>query len=834
MGTPGPVDPVKEDKPALVVHGHFYQPPRENPWTEKIDRQSSAHPYHDWNERIYSESYRPNAYARICDGAGRIEAIVNSYEHLSFNFGPTLMSWIDRHHPTLQTRLQEADRRSLRSRGGHGNAIAQAYGHAILPLCNARDLKTQIRWGIADFRHRFRRDPESMWVPETAVNDATIAALIDEGLRYVVLSPYQANRIRPLGASDWTSLRPGEIDTRVPYACAHPDRSGRSIVVFFYQGGIAHSIAFEGLLHSSRALVDRCAQIQAGPGQIVNVATDGETYGHHFRYGERCIAHALTEEAARRGFWITNYGEYLEHHPPAHEVELQKGPRGEGTSWSCAHGVGRWYRNCGCHTGGQENWNQNWRGPLREALDYLRDETARAFEATRGDYFKDPWEARDAYVSLVLDRTRSRREFLRHHAPRDLPDRDRERALTFLELQRNALLMYTSCGWFFSDVSGLETQQILGYAARVISLAEDLELGLSRTRFLEMLAGAKSNLPEMGTGADVYRRLAEIAPVSPQRVAAHLTITGLVHADEAPSECAGFRCQKRGARRQQHGRLTMSTARLTLESIATGRTLDFAALSLHLGEMDFYAGIKSYPGDDSFTSSTHRLWSRFDSSSLPGILRIAQEEFGVQEFGLEHVLLDVRQKIISSVFGSLIQRLSEEYGRLYEDNHRTLEVLRVSGYELPAELRAVAEFSLGRQFDEEIRRQSGRTDPAAYQKAVDLAHEAARRGYHIDRSYAEKLFDEMITETVRGAVSDLSPRLVQSALSLHQLSRNLLLSPPLERAQETLFYSLQDLSIVSEPMRSLGVALGLSPRILNEATRKDPASDRSPVLRATP
>jgi alpha-amylase/alpha-mannosidase (GH57 family) len=825
---------VKEDKPALVVHGHFYQPPRENPWTEKIERQAGAHPHHDWNERIYSESYRPNAYGRICDGAGRIESIVNAYEHLSFNFGPTLMSWIERNHPTLQARIQEADRRSLRSRGGHGNAIAQAYGHAILPLCNPRDLKTQIRWGIADFRHRFRREPESMWLPETAINDAVIAALIDEGIRYVILSPYQASRIRPMGEVEWTSLRPGEIDARVPYACLHPDRSGRSIVVFFYQGSIAHSIAFEGILHSSRALVDRCAQIQAGPGHLVNVATDGETYGHHFRFGERCIAHALTEEAAKRGFWITNYGEFLEHHPPSQEVELHKGPRGEGTSWSCAHGIGRWYRNCGCHTGGQEHWSQDWRGPLREALDFLRDEAARAFEATRGDYFKDPWDARDAYVALVLDRTRSRREFLRQHAPRELPDRDRERALTFLELQRNALLMYTSCGWFFSDISGLETQQILGYAARVMSLAEELDVGLSRNRFLEILGGAKSNVPEMGTGADVYRRLAETAPVSPHRVAAHLSITGLVHAEEAPSECAGYRCQKRGARRQQHGRLTMSTARLTLESIATGRTLDFAALSLHLSEMDFYAGIKPYPGDDAFLASTHRLWSRFASSSLPSILRIAQEEFGVQEFGLEHVLLDVRQKIISSVFGSLIQRLSEEYGRLYEDNHRTLEVLRMSGYELPAELRAVAEFSLGRQFDEEIRRQSGRTDPAAYQRAVDLAHEAARRGYRIDRSFAEKLFDEMITETVRGAVSDLSPRLVQSAMSLHQLSRNLLLSPPLERAQEILFFALQDLALGSEPMRTLGVALGLSPRILGDGARKDPVHQPPPLLRTTP
>jgi alpha-amylase/alpha-mannosidase (GH57 family) len=825
---------VKEDKPALVVHGHFYQPPRENPWTEKIERQAGAHPHHDWNERIYCESYRPNAYARIADGAGRIESIVNSYELLSFDFGPTLLSWLERSHPVLLTRLQEADRRSLRTRGGHGNAIAQAYGHAILPLCNARDLRTQIRWGMADFRHRFHRDPESLWLPETAVNDEVVAALIDEGIRYIVLSPYQAHRIRRLGGGEWTAPKPGEIDTRTAYSCFHRDGSGRSLVVFFYQGSIAHSIAFEGILHSSRALIDRCLQPQAAPGQIVNVATDGETYGHHYRYGDRCIAHALADEAAARGFWITNYGEYLEQHPPSFEVELQRGPQGEGTSWSCAHGVGRWRRDCGCHTGGQDGWNQAWRGPLRDALDFLRDHAARQFESTRSSYFKDPWEARDAYVGLILDRTRSRREFLRHLAPRELQDRDRERALSFLELQRNALLMYTSCGWFFSDVSGLETQQILGYAARVISLFGELDLGSVREPFLEILSGARSNILGMGNGADVYRRLSEVMPASPARVAAHLSMTGLVEADDAPAECAGYRCQKRNARRQQHGRLTVSTGRLTLESIATGQTLDFAALAIHLGEMDFYAGIKPYPGDEPFAASIHRLWSRFSCSSLPSILRVAQEEFGGHEFGLEHVLPDARQKIISSVFGSLLERLSQEYGRLYEHNQRTLEALRVSGFELPPELRSVAEYSLGQQFDEEIRRQAGRSDPAAYQKAVDVSQEAARRGYRIDRSRAERIFDEMITQAVQSAVGDPSPRHAQSALSLHQLSRNLLLSPPLERAQETLFFALQDQTFVSEPMRALAAALGLSTRILTEATRKAPVAEASPLLRTTP
>jgi hypothetical protein len=661
-----------------------------------------------------------------------------------------------------------------------------------------------------------------MWLPETAVNDDVMDVLIDEGLRYVVLSPTQAARVRRVDSAEWVAVEAGGVDTRQPYAYYHRDRSGRSIAVFFYHGAIAHSIAFEGILHSSATLVERCRAVQAGPGKLVNIATDGETYGHHFPFGERCIAHALTDEAVRQGFWVTNYGEYLDHHPPTHAVDLLKGLHGEGTAWSCAHGVGRWYRDCGCQTGGPPAWSQAWRGPLREALDLVRDQVAGYFEGTRGQYFTDPWEARDAYISLLLDRSRSRRDFLRERAPRELSERDRERALAFLELQRHALLMYTSCGWFFADPSGIETRQILGYAARVVSLVEELGLGSIRKPFLDILSRARSNRLEIGSAADVYRQLEQDFPVTPQRVAANLSLTGLFCTEEAPSESAGYRCQRRDWRRKQLGRMTFSTGRLTLESIATGRMHDYATLALHLGEADFYAAVKPYPGDSSFIASVERLWTRSASSPLPSLLRAAQEEFGGQEFGLDHALADDRQKIIGSVFGSLIRRLSAEYSRLYEDNQRALETLRAAGFELPAELRAVAEISLARRFEEEIRLQSGRTDPAAYQKAIEIAQEGSRRGWRIDRGAAERLFEDKITDAVRRAALDGSSQTAQTALMLHQVCRSLLLSPPLARAQETLFYALQDLAYVSEPLKSLAAALGLSKFALGSAAAREP------------
>lgn len=508
---------------AVVIHGHFYQPPRENPWTGILDREPSANPFHDWNERIHFECYRPNGYARIIDELGRVEEIVNNYAHISFNFGPTLLSWLEQQHPETYARILAADRESVPRHGGHGNAIAQGYNHAILPLCNERDRRTQVRWGVSDFRYRFGRNPESLWLPETACNDETLETLIEERLRFVILSPYQAERVRSINGGEWQRVADGNIDTTVPFQYLHRDGSGRSIAIFFYDGLIAKSIAFEGVLASSQKLVDRIVEAARGTGRIINIATDGESYGHHFRFGDRCLAYALEVEAPARGLWVTNYGEFLDHHSPTHEVEIKKGPRGAGTAWSCAHGVGRWSHDCGCEGGALKGWNQAWREPLRRALDFLRDEAVRYFEATRGALFRDPWAARDDYIELIVDPHRSREEFFRRHAPRPLPTSEQMRALTFLEMQRDAMLMYTSCGWFFADLSGIETVQIIKYAGRVLDFMDELNLASPRERFLELLAAAKSNIPQQGNGADIFRRAVAECRTKPRRVAAKLS-----------------------------------------------------------------------------------------------------------------------------------------------------------------------------------------------------------------------------------------------------------------------------------------------------------------------
>ena len=456
---------------SLVLHGHFYQPPRENPWTGHIDREMSAHPFSDWNERIHYECYAANARVRLKD------RVVNNYRRMSFDFGPTLLEWVERFHPRTYRSLIEADRDSIRENGGHGNAMAHAYIHAILPLCNKRDRKTLIRWGLRDFENRFERTSESLWLPETACDEATLEDLIEESLRFVVLSPQQAGRFRAFGENSWSE---GDIDPTRPYRFFHRDGSGRFVDLFFYDGDLAHSIAFGGGLTSSRSFLE-------GREGFIHLATDGETYGHHFPRGENFLSEVLYREAERCGFEVTNYGAYLEKNAPSHEIELIPG----GSSWSCAHGLGRWREHCGCHAGGPDGWTQEWRAPLRKSLDFLRDRAAQFFEEAVGS---NAWEVRDRYIA---------------GGSKD------EQLQALLQMQKHSLTMYTSCGWFFSELSGLESLLVMKRAARLLDDLDALGADSPREEFLEILAEAKSNLPEMGSGADLFRKGESQKSISP-------------------------------------------------------------------------------------------------------------------------------------------------------------------------------------------------------------------------------------------------------------------------------------------------------------------------------
>jgi alpha-amylase/alpha-mannosidase (GH57 family) len=805
------------EQTALIVHGHFYQPPRENPWTGSVERQAGARPFDNWNERVHAESYRPNAFARVLDVYGRVERVVNNYSLINFNFGATLCKWLERFHPETYARVLEADRESIGARGGHGNAIAQGYHHAILPLCNERDLRTEIRWGLADFRRRFRREPESLWLPETACDDRTLGALIDEGLAYVILSPFQAERVRPLGARVWESVVDGSIDTSQPYRYFHRDGSNRSLAIFFYDGGIAKSVAFDGVLASSRLLVERIERAASSRGRLVNFATDGETYGHHFKFGDRCLAYALETEATRRGFRVTNYGEFLESNPPAREVEIKRDAAGEGTAWSCAHGLGRWTRDCSCHAGAPEGWNQRWRDPLRRALNFLRDEAASIFEQRGGELFRDPWRARDDYVELLLG-ARDREEFFREHASRPPDDTSRTRALTLLEMQRASLMMFTSCGWFFNDIAGIEPVQNLRYAARVLDLLKEIGAGSPRARFLELLAEAESNVPSHGNGASIFRAEVDSARVAPPRVAASLAISGLVAEPESAGRSAGYEFSRADSRKVQHGRIALSTERISLESEATGRRFEYAAAAVHFGDVDFYCALGECKGDaEEFAARSQKIHDEFRTASLPSLLRLARERFGDAEFGLEHLLPEDRQRAYEIVFGKMIERFSEQYEFLYEENRRNIEMLHDAGFELPTELRAAAEFTVGRRFEAELRRLEGDPTPAALRAAAKLAEEIARLGYRVDRARVRRQVGTLITRAVRDAVGTPNAEHFARAFELIRLANALGLDADIERAQELVYEVLLREDARADPkLEELALILNLSPNIFDE------------------
>ena len=479
----------------ICVHGHFYQPPRENPWTDEVDEEVSAQPYHDWNQRITAECYRPN-------GLGQ----PSNYSRMSFNFGPTLLSWLDANSPETYRSILEADRVSRSRFSGHGSALAQAYNHAILPLANRRDKVTQVAWGIRDFEFRFGRLPGGMWLPETAVDDGTLEVLAESGIAFTILAPSQAARVRGPGG-EWREVGAEGVDPREPYRVPLP--SGRAISVFFYDGALANGVAFGNLARSgsalARALLERFGN--SSEPQLVHVATDGETYGHHVAGGDRALGEALDAIEASGFAMLTNYGEHLARFPPRREAQIVPN-----TSWSCSHGIARWMDDCGCSAGRAAS--HPWRRPLREALDWLRDTLAPLYEAAASGVFRDPWAARDDSIEIVLDPSdESVLRFLDRHAIGPLSAEDRSTALGLLELQRNALLMYTSCGWFFDDPAGLETRQVLRYAARALELADEHLGGSLEPLFLRLLERVRSSLGERQDASELYRTLR--APLPP-------------------------------------------------------------------------------------------------------------------------------------------------------------------------------------------------------------------------------------------------------------------------------------------------------------------------------
>lgn len=494
----------------LCIHGHFYQPPRENPWTGEIEIQSTAAPFHDWNERIYQECYKPNSEAVIVDSSEKILRRVNNYKYISFNFGPALLDWIMEKHPETYLKIIFADKQSAALHNGHGNAIAMVYSHVIMPLASRRDKITQVRWGVRHFEYHFGRKPESIWLSETACNEETLEVLVGEGIKYIILDPSQAEKIRLLNSEnqEWQDVSHGYFNTRFPYRCYVDEAMDRYIDIFFYDGAVSKMIAFDDILMSSEKLLDRIDSLKINNYegmQLISLAVDGETFGHHKHFTDRTLAFLGAELAGARGYKTANFGEFLELAPPLLEVKIKPGVNGEGTSWSCIHGVGRWKEDCGCTTNSLAGWNQKWRSPLRNSLNELNDKLGLIFEEAGSRYLKNVWIARNDYIDLILDSSiESVNKFFGKNAVGVLSTEEKDKSLKLLEMQRFSLLMFTSCGWFFSDISGIETVKILEYAKRAIELAAEFTKENLETDFLGILKDAVSNAPGHKNGKDIY------------------------------------------------------------------------------------------------------------------------------------------------------------------------------------------------------------------------------------------------------------------------------------------------------------------------------------------
>ncbi len=687
----------------ICIHGHFYQPPRENPWLEEIELQESAYPYHDWNERITAECYAPNAASRILDSENKITGITNMYARINFDFGPTLLSWMERQRPDVYRAILDADRLSMENFSGHGSAMAQAFNHMILPLANKNDKYTQVIWGIKDFQKRFNRYPEGMWLPETALDIETLEVLANLGIKYTVLAQRQAKRVKKIDdTGNWVDATEEKIDPAMPYLCRLP--SGQSITLFFYNGRIAQEVSFGKLLDNGEAFAKRLVSafndmVNDHP-RIVHIATDGETFGHHHRFGDMALSYCLYYIESNNLAKITNYGEYLEKHPPTHIAEIS-----ENSSWSCVHGVARWRDNCGCNTGMNPGWTQAWRKTLREAMDWLRDKAIPIYRSEASEYFEDPWNVRNEYVEVMLDRSHKNVEaFLKKHSIRKLSKGEKIRALKLLEMQRNAMLMYTSCGWFFDDISGIETIQIMQYALKTIQYVEELQDLSIESEYLKYLEKSPGN--KFKNTTEIYESFVKPAKSDLLRVGAHYSISSIF--EKCPEEdmktfqynAKSFLCGKIKA-----GKLTLTVGKVNITSGITwdGKTIIFAVL--HLGDHNINGGVKEFAGDEDFLIMQDEIKKAFEKGDVPEMIRLMDIHFEGNIYSIWHLFKDEQRKVLNLILKSRYEDVETSYRKIYEDNYTIMNYFNSLHIPIPRPFSSAAEYVLNtdlkRIFEEE-------------------------------------------------------------------------------------------------------------------------------------
>ncbi len=674
----------------ICIHGHFYQPPRENPWLEEVELQDSAYPYHDWNERITSECYAPNTASRVFDNEDRIKDIVNNYSNISFNFGPTLLSWIKRHQPDVYESIISADIESRKRFSGHGSAIAQVYNHIIMPLANSRDKRTQIIWGIKDFEYHFNRFPEGMWLAETAVDLETLDIMSELGIKFTILAPHQANMIKKNDSENWQDVSGQKIDHKRPYLIKLP--SNRTLTIFFYDGPVSRDISFQDTLENGENFAGRLigSFSNSGEEQLLSIATDGETYGHHHKYGEMaltcCINHIESNNQAK----LTVFGEYLENHPPVYEVEIF-----ENSSWSCSHGIERWRADCGCNIGENSSWNQKWRQPLREAMDWLRETLIPLYEKEISLYINDPWEIRNHYIEIIHNRSEENiNRFIAEHSLRELKKAEKIKVLKLLEIQRQTQLMYTSCGWFFDEISRIEPKQIMSYAACAMQIAKELSGRDFEPDFLNILKKALSNENEFENGEEVYHKFIKPSVSDLLRVGAHYAVSSLFK--EYPSK-VDFFCYTAESEiydLKEAGVQRLAVGKAEISSHITWDEINISFAILHLGDHNIIGGVRSFLDNTQFSKMRNEIDNAFMISNITGVINLIEKHFGKNNYSLWHIFKDEQRIILNQLIDSAIKERETSFKQSFKQYYPIMQVMKEMSIPLPKAFHTTTEFTL--------------------------------------------------------------------------------------------------------------------------------------------
>lgn len=720
-------------KKYVCVHGHFYQPPRENPWLEWVEQQPTAYPFHDWNERIDAECYGPSARARILDSERRVVDVINLYSRISFNVGPTLLSWMEDHARRTYASILEADEQSRARFGGHGSAIAQAYAHPILPLASEIDRRTQVAWGVADFRHRFGREPEGMWLPETAADLPSLEALAAAGIAYTILAPGQCAATRGPEEASFTATSDRRVDTRRAYRVELP--SGRSIAVFFYDGPTSRAVAFERLLHDGQRFADRLTAGVQESGGLAHIATDGETYGHHHRHGEMALAWALDAIDKRGDVELANYGLFLERHPPTWTATLVAP-----SSWSCAHGVGRWSHDCGCRMGSGSD--QAWRGPLRAAFERMRDAVDPLYAHLASELLVDPWAARDAYIAVVLDRARDNVDaLLRTHARRPLTEAEVSKVLMLLEMQRNAMLAFTSCGWFFDHVDGLEPTQVLLYAMRAAELAGRFGASEVEPQLLRDLEAAHSRHEGAVTAREVVEKRVGGARFDAARIVAAHAVVALAEVGIS-AESPGWSVidvdppvsVRRGDVRLRAGTFRVREAATSEESV-------LCCAAIHTGGFEVEVAVRAAQDDAAWSAVVGEL-----SAAVIGG-RVAEGSailatIGVVRDGREVPSRDDTTLLAERVVAAEVARAEVAHRAVFERCAPLLRSLATMGVLPPRALRNASKVVL----DADIVR-AAEQEPPDVARIASLVAEARAEDVRIDESSISLMVQRLIART---------------------------------------------------------------------------------------